>query len=313
MTAENSKPHLALGPRSARFTGGLDDRIRKVMKAVICHEDEVVFAPSDFSDLEELKEFMSIVMTDVVYCAFSSVKYKFDIYDDGDGAFSVSFSYNMDKRELILARKALAAAVDKLASEAEEAHPNDKLLQLSYCTCWLMKHVDVPESLEGLSEAQQDLLHTAYGALVEKKAVCNGLAAAMEQLCRKLGIDCSPTYGHLEDDGQPLSITRQSRELAKDRLGVDDLRDVFSENDLDCNHSWNFVCEIEMPTGEVVSGHLDVMLSRASWRDNGDGTWDYDLLLPNAYIEEKGIRAAKGDILPISNLGRPVVVRMAAR
>lgn len=40
-----------------------------------------------------------------------------------------------------------------------------------------------------------DLQHTAYGALVEKKAVCDGLSAAMQYLLTQLGMECLMVYG----------------------------------------------------------------------------------------------------------------------
>ncbi len=48
-------------------------------------------------------------------------------------------------------------------------------------------------------DTSADFQHTAYGALVEKRAVCDGLSGAFQYLCQKAGIEARIVYGSSSD------------------------------------------------------------------------------------------------------------------
>ena len=48
-------------------------------------------------------------------------------------------------------------------------------------------------------DTSADFQHTIYGALVEKKAVCDGLSGAFQYLCQKAGIEARMVYGTSSD------------------------------------------------------------------------------------------------------------------
>lgn len=48
-------------------------------------------------------------------------------------------------------------------------------------------------------DTEADFQHTIYGALVEKKAVCDGLSCAFQYLCQKVGIEAVMVYGSSSD------------------------------------------------------------------------------------------------------------------
>lgn len=54
---------------------------------------------------------------------------------------------------------------------------------------WLCKNVDYAQSID------DDMIYTAFGALVNNTAVCEGYARAMQLLCATQNIDCHLVYG----------------------------------------------------------------------------------------------------------------------
>ena len=100
---------------------------------------------------------------------------------------TIRLEYNTDSSELEQAKadfnKALKTAVDgapKNASAYElELYANDYLVE----NCVYDKEAAKADEIKGNE-------NDAYGALVEKKAVCEGYSRAFQLLCNELGIDC---------------------------------------------------------------------------------------------------------------------------
>lgn len=55
-------------------------------------------------------------------------------------------------------------------------------------------------------DCEDPLIYTSYGALVQKKAVCEGYSRAMQLLCSELGIPCLLVYGDSENEGHMWNL-----------------------------------------------------------------------------------------------------------
>lgn len=119
------------------------------------------------------------------------LKSDFQYIDNYDGT-SLFLSYsvqpdNSDPDRLKKAKEKFNKTVDKIVDGAPknatdyelELYVNDYLVD----NCVYDKEAAESEELEGHE-------NDAYGALVEKKAVCEGYSRAFQLLCNRLGIDC---------------------------------------------------------------------------------------------------------------------------
>lgn len=124
----------------------------------------------------------------------SAYRYQYDRDSDELSRVTLSFSYldpeSGEEKNFTKSRtEEMAAELDEaadrvLAGVTEEMSEYDTVL---YLHDYLAEQVDYDET-----SAYQ---HTAYGALVEGKAVCDGYAAAMQYLLLRAGIDCQIVYG----------------------------------------------------------------------------------------------------------------------
>ncbi len=89
--------------------------------------------------------------------------------------------------------RALNSAVNKLVESA--GGRNDASLLLSLCQLLIdTSSYDILTD-ESFDYAPDDLIATAYGALVSGRAVSDGYALALKALCDKLGLDCVVVNG----------------------------------------------------------------------------------------------------------------------
>lgn len=118
-------------------------------------------------------------------------------YIDNDDSTSLFLSYsvqpdNSDPDRLKKAKEKFNKTVDKIVDGAPknatdyelELYANDYLVD----NCVYDKEAAETEELEGHE-------NDAYGALVEKKAVCEGYSRAFQLLCNRLGVDCISISG----------------------------------------------------------------------------------------------------------------------
>lgn len=109
----------------------------------------------------------------------------------------VYVDYNMSRDKLDMAKKQFDTAVNKIVSQAPK-NASDFELEL-YIHDYLIENCEYDyeaSQTENIMANEND----AYGALVDKKAVCEGYARAFQLLCRELGIDCINVTGSSQDE-----------------------------------------------------------------------------------------------------------------
>lgn len=90
----------------------------------------------------------------------------------------------------------MTALLDAAAQELAEAAAG-----LSRYEAELFFHDALCEQVEYVTGEPESMVYTAYGALVNGRAVCEGYSRAMQLLCQKLGIPCTLISGVSEGTG----------------------------------------------------------------------------------------------------------------
>lgn len=154
---------------------------------------------------------VSGVSANEVWEVFTRLRYDspelFDLRDELDTASTttrtlstntvveVGFSYLADQEATSLMRERMARSI-ALAMEAVGV-ASDEQTKAALLHDWLCEQVMYGE---GCSE---ELAHSAYGALCEGQAVCEGYALAYGLLCNKAGLSNRVIVGHLESTDDP--------------------------------------------------------------------------------------------------------------
>lgn len=115
------------------------------------------------------------------------------IYNGSKGDTKIAFDYEnnkysaryaVEKSERDSMREQLRNRVDELVAEAEKygsEYEKEKFFNDAVCA--------------GTEYAETELSHTAYGALIEGKAQCEGYSRALQILCNNAGIECELVCG----------------------------------------------------------------------------------------------------------------------
>ncbi len=110
-----------------------------------------------------------------------------------------------------------------------EMNPAQKVLAVHN---YLAKNVRYNSSLRFSNFSNE--LHTAYGAIVNKVAVCEGISCAFSHLLHLCGVNCSVVNGKTDkyaNDGHSWNIVN----IGKDCFHVDVTWDIESNGDSKCN------------------------------------------------------------------------------
>lgn len=105
--------------------------------------------------------------------------------------------YLMSKNEKDAAEKRLNAVVQKLVDNSKKL--SSRLEKEIYFHDWLCQNVTY--NTDGTEN-----VYSAYGALVNGVAVCEGYSRAMQLLCDKVGIPCTVLYGSSRNVGHMWNI-----------------------------------------------------------------------------------------------------------
>ena len=119
---------------------------------------------------------------------------------DGHDYFdTLHLTFTMPADQRRIAREQLAGAVTELTQGLPAATETDTELVL-HDRLVTRCHYDKIALEEGVDDHPN--AYTAYGALVEKSAVCEGYAKGMQLLLNAMGIACTPVSGANTEDGR---------------------------------------------------------------------------------------------------------------
>ncbi len=111
-------------------------------------------------------------------------KSAYSYYETGN-SLEIDFRFVLTGASLANAKNNLNSALTKVFADVPEK-ANDLEIEV-YINNYLVEHCSY--------DTKSAMCHTAYGALVNGKAVCDGYAHAFQLLCSKMGIACSIIEG----------------------------------------------------------------------------------------------------------------------
>ncbi len=125
------------------------------------------------------------------------IKSSYEYYYYDNKTF-ITIDYTMENDELVNAKREFDTTVEQILAKAPktateyeyELFANDYLVD----NCVYDEQAAQTEELEGNE-------NDAYGALVQKKAVCEGYARAFQLLCNELGVECVNVTGTADGEG----------------------------------------------------------------------------------------------------------------
>ena len=141
-------------------------------------------------------EFFWVPYTYVVNKGITGVKIAFELNEDNSQKkYLVSPDEVEGKQEQL--NKKVQEIIDKVEKNAET--PYEKVL---YLHDLLIKNTTYSSNLD------DDMAYTAYGALVNNNAVCEGYSRAMSYLCKKMGVDCILVTGISKELGHMWNLVK---------------------------------------------------------------------------------------------------------
>ncbi len=156
------------------------------------------------------KVYQAINLTDELYMYCPAGNYVYEYIEEKNicTVISPEYLYTKEEAQELEAEIEETASVilskinDDMSDSEKELILHDSLVDMcSYDT-------SVEDSTEEEpGDAMKDThYHDAYGALVEKKAVCDGYARAFKYLCGKAGIECELVLGYSDGVGHMWNI-----------------------------------------------------------------------------------------------------------
>lgn len=173
ISAQEGKNRDALSPDNQQLydivKGALINRTAEIVvkRDIYTPDDLMAVRNSIFYDSPEL-----------FWVDFSSLYFR----DVNDG-FVIIPTYFFEQSELSAKQQEFTSACEALAAEIKTAHPDDQYAQVLYLHDYLVKNVKYDLN------ADEKTIHTAYGAIINKAAVCDGYSHAFQCIADLLGID----------------------------------------------------------------------------------------------------------------------------
>lgn len=119
---------------------------------------------------------------------------------DGETYLEVTIGFSMTGEELKAAKDALENAVQTVLTGLP-VDGND-FVKEEYFNDYLIDSVAYDDAAAASPEVAIGNEHNAYGALVEKKCVCDGFATAFMLLAERVGIESSIVFGTTPESGE---------------------------------------------------------------------------------------------------------------
>lgn len=117
---------------------------------------------------------------------------------DNEDYDCVTFRYSYENDDLINAKSKFDTAIQNFMDKAP-VKSSDYEKEL-YANNFLVKNVVYDDKATEKDEDSNNNAYSAYGALVDGNAVCEGYSKAFQLLCEKLGIECVCVCGNAQDE-----------------------------------------------------------------------------------------------------------------
>ncbi len=181
-----------------QLRGQLDDagkQLYDVVKAgLLAHEREIVVRRIGYDQDDIWRVVWSVYYDtpELFWADFRTLSFR-----DTNEGFAVLPTYFFAKEETEQRRAAFNDAANKLLEALDEknfSNDYDKVLFL---------HDELIGRIRYDEKADDAVIHTAYGALVDSAAVCDGYARAFHYLCLCAGVECYYVEGSIADNTDP--------------------------------------------------------------------------------------------------------------
>ena len=120
----------------------------------------------------------------------------FEIYMKGDYVWSIRYDYLFSNEELPAARKKFDETVSQILQSIKGLSDEEKE---RFVHDYIIQNVTYSDSLTSID-------HTAYGALINKTAACDGQSEIFQHIMREAGIPCFAVYGFVGELGHAWNI-----------------------------------------------------------------------------------------------------------
>ena len=157
------------------------------------HNESISFKGLEISE-KELNELFDLLLCCDPELGWIDYNYKVDFYDSSKVSHAY-FTYKLSPEEEKAATEELRSEVSKIAASAEGLSDFDKVLGF---------HDYIITNCDYSSGA--DSAWSAYGCLIDGKAVCEGYSKALIALCEEGGILCIPVSGTTGRGGSELHM-----------------------------------------------------------------------------------------------------------
>ncbi len=177
------------------FLGGADSKLtdcyKEIYSGVMSYQEEIKITEGVLSQ-DSIGDFMSLIICTAPDISQLSGEYTLII--DGDGyvkKLNITYKNTKEEGDALLAQ--VKAEVDSIVSQTEGMSDYEKVKYF---------HDRIITKCSYSEEGSDP--YSAYGCLIEGKAVCEGYSKAMLMLCETAGIDCIPVMGESLDGGESV-------------------------------------------------------------------------------------------------------------
>lgn len=169
------------------FLNGLNQRERKIVEkisnAVKNFQTEISFNGQKVTQ-QQVNNALTIVSMINIEENYVSREYAMSIDEDTDYVVTLKLSYTKDRKQFLKEKSQLEQVANEII---ENCNATTDYEVIKYLHDEIIKRC--------VYDAQSENSTTAYGCLVENKAVCEGYSKAFIYLCSKFGYECIPVVG----------------------------------------------------------------------------------------------------------------------
>lgn len=196
-----------------------------------------------------------------------------------DGMTSLSLYYIMSNTELEQAKETLEQKAENIVSSAPQNASEFELEE--YINDYLCENCEYDYDSYGSNgdlTSSSGNESTAYGALIDGKALCEGYSRAFQLLCNKLGIECVNVFGESKDVLHQWNCVR---------VGGQWYHMDVTWNDVDDEHMYAKNCYFNLTEEEIKKDHtISEFYSEISDSQFDESNQIYNIYVPSCTSTE---------------------------